>query len=52
MSRFWLGMTLENQFVGKIILNDRTARGMTEHCYAEYSNLATILPDLYDKYGS
>lgn len=49
ISRFWLGKTLKNPLLRKIILNDDTARGMAEHCYVEYRNLVYVLKELYGK---
>lgn len=46
-SRFWIGKTLKNKILRKVILTENTARGMAEHCYLEYRNLAKMLPDLY-----
>lgn len=50
-SRFWLGRTLKQPFLRKVILTERTAKGMAEHCCVEYRNLAEILPDLYAEFG-
>lgn len=50
ISRFWLGKTLKNPLLRKAILTDETAKGMAEHCFAEYRSLAAILPDLYKKH--
>lgn len=47
-SRFWIGQTLKGPLLRKLILTDRTARGMAEHCCVEYRRLAEILPGLYD----
>ena len=47
ISRFWLGQTLQNPLLRKIILTDETASGMAKHCCVEYRNLAEILPELY-----
>ena len=49
ISRFWLGKKLKNPLLRKLILTDKTARGMAEHCCVEYRNLAEILPQLYKK---
>lgn len=51
ISRFWLGKRLKNKLLRKIILTDKTAKGMAEHCCVEYRNLAQILPVLYEKYS-
>lgn len=50
ISRFWLGKTLHNPLLRKIILTEKTARGMAEHCCIEYRNLGEILPGLYQRY--
>lgn len=47
ISRFWIGQTLKNFLLRKLILTDATAKGMAEHCCVEYRNLAEILPRLY-----
>lgn len=49
ISRFWIGEKLKNPLLRKLILTDETAKGMAEHCYAEYRNLVKILPELYSK---
>lgn len=48
-SRFWIGKTLKNRLLQKVILTEETAMGMAEHCCMEYRNLASILPELYRK---
>lgn len=54
ISRFWIGHTLKSPLLRRLILTDKTARAMAEHCCIEYRNLAEILPLLYthDKSGS
>ena len=47
ISRFWLGQTLQNPLLRKVIFTDETASGMAKHCCVEYRNLAEILPELY-----
>lgn len=49
ISRFWLGKTLKNPLLRKMILTDETARSMAEHCCVEYRSLVQILPHLYDE---
>ena len=49
ISRFWIGQTLKNPLLRKLILTDKTAGGMAEHCCIEYRNLVEILPVLYAK---
>lgn len=51
ISRFWLGKTLKNPLLRKLILTDNTAKGMAEHCCVEYRNLAEILPQLYEEFN-
>lgn len=46
ISRFWLGKTM-HPLLRKVIMTDKLARGMTEHCCIEYRNLCQILPALY-----
>ena len=50
ISRFWLGKTMNNPLLRKLIITDKMAKGMTEHCCIEYRNLHEILPLLYAKY--
>lgn len=47
ISRFWLGEPMKNHFVKKKIITEEMAKGMAEHCYQEYRNLAEMLPELY-----
>lgn len=49
ISRFWIGQTLKSPILRELILTDKTANGMAEHCCIEYRNLAEILPYLYPK---
>lgn len=49
ISRFWLGKTMKNQMLRKLIITDKMARGMAEHCCIEYRNLLEILPILYNE---
>ena len=61
VSRFWLGnklsmqppllnKVLENHLVKSKIFNSQRAKDMAEHCCMEYRNLATFLPELYNKF--
>ena len=50
ISRFWLGKTMKNPLLRKLIINEDMARGMAEHCCIEYRNLCEILPLLYEEY--
>lgn len=47
ISRFWIGKTMKNILLRKLIITDDMARGMAEHCCIEYRNLVQILPLLY-----
>lgn len=47
ISRFWLGKTMKNPLLRKLIITDKMAKGMAEHCCVEYRNLFEILPILY-----
>ncbi len=49
ISRFWLGKTMRDPVFRKLIITDKMARGMAEHCCVEYRNLCEILPVLYNK---
>ncbi len=51
ISRFWLGKTLKNPLLRKLILTDETAKGMAQHCCVEYRSLAEILPGIFERYG-
>jgi len=50
ISRFWLGESMKNKLLRKLIITEKMARGMAEHCCIEYRNLCEILPVLYDAY--
>lgn len=50
ISRFWLGKTMKNPMLQKLIITEKMARGMAEHCCIEYRNLCEILPVLYTEY--
>ena len=50
ISRFWLGKTIKNPLLRKLIITEDLARGMAEHCCIEYRNLREILPVLYAEY--
>lgn len=52
VTRFWMGKLLKNGVIRKALLNDETAKCMTEHCMNEYRNLRDLLPGLYSAYGS
>ncbi len=49
-SRFWLGKTMKNPLLKKLIITEAMAKDMAEHCCVEYRNLCEILPLLYEKY--
>ncbi len=51
ISRFWLGKTMKNRLLRKLIITEDMAKGMAEHCCVEYRNLCEILPILYKKYN-
>lgn len=50
ISRFWLGKTMKNPLLRKLIITEDMARSMAEHCCVEYRNLQAILPVLYAEY--
>ena len=52
ISRFWMGKTLKNPLLRKLILTDEMAKGMAEHCCIEYRNLCEILPVLFNERGN
>ena len=47
ISRFWLGKRMKSPLLRKLIITEKMARGMAEHCCIEYRNLCEILPLLY-----
>ena len=51
ISRFWLGKTMKNPLLRKMIITDKMAKGMAEHCCVEYRNLVEILPVLFRDNG-
>lgn len=51
VSRFWLGKTLKNPLLRKIILTDETAKSMALHCCVEYRNLSKKLSSLFEQYA-
>lgn len=48
ISRFWLGKTM-TPWLRKLIVTDKLARGMAEHCCVEYRNLVEILLGLFEE---
>ena len=46
ISRFWLGKTMY-PLLRKMLITEKLAKGMAEHCCVEYRNLWEILPQLY-----
>lgn len=50
ISRFWLGKTMKNPVLRKLIITGNMAKNMAEHCCVEYRNLCEILPVLYEKF--
>ncbi len=48
-SRFWMGKTLKDPLLRRVILTEELARGMAEHCCVEYRNLLELLPVLYNE---
>jgi hypothetical protein len=64
-SRFWLGAAirpfgaagaigeplLNNRVVRRRMLPARLPRVLARHCLEEYANLATLLPELYSRFG-
>ncbi len=49
ISRFWLGKSMKNSLLRKLIITEDMAKGMAEHCCIEYRNLVEILPVLYQE---
>ncbi len=50
ISRFWLGKTMKNPLLRKLIITEDMAKSMAKHCCIEYRNLCEILPMLYAEY--
>lgn len=50
ISHLRLDKALKSSLLRKLILTEKTARGMAEHFCIEYRNLAEILPELYQEY--
>jgi hypothetical protein len=64
-SRFWLGgairpygplggpgeALLNNRLVRRLALPAGLPRALALHCAEEYANLATLLPELYERFG-
>ena len=50
ISRFWLGKTMKNRLLRKLVITEEMAKEMAEHCCIEYRNLCEILPQLYAEY--
>ena len=55
-SHFWLGskIPLGNRLVRRLAMPTGLPRALATHCAEEYANLATLLPELHDRfaYGS
>lgn len=47
---FWIGARCKNPLLRKIMCTSKNAKGMAEHCYVEYTNLARKIPLLYAEY--
>jgi len=64
-SRFWIGaairpygplgavgeLMLNNRRVRRAIIPEGVPRALAGHCTEEYSNLASLLPELYERFG-
>ena len=64
-SRFWIGAAirpygplgapgarlLNNRFVRRAMIPAGVSRGLANHCAEEYTNLAALLPELYERFG-
>ncbi len=64
-SRFWIGAAirpyarlaapvgrlLNNRLVRRALIRPAVIRGLAVHCAEEYTNLATLLPELYERFG-
>jgi phloretin hydrolase len=55
-SRFWLGAVvprpLSLPFVRRRAIGPRVTRALARHCTEEYTNLGSLLPELYDRFGA
>lgn len=52
VSRFWLGKTVSSKFLKKLLVTEKQAKGMAEHCYIEYSNFVNKIPLMYAEWLS
>lgn len=50
VSRFWLGKNVKNKFLKKLLLTEKQAKGMAEHCYIEYNNFVRKIPEMYSEW--
>lgn len=47
-----IGLALSNRLVRRLSLPPRLPRALATHCAEEYANLAALLPELYERFGS
>ena len=64
-SRFWIGAAirpygalgapaarlLNNRLVRRAVIPAGVTRALADHCTEEYANLASLLPELSERYG-
>jgi DAPG hydrolase PhiG domain len=63
-SRFWigaairpygvpgpLGRVLNNRALRRAIIPEQVPRALATHCTEEYANLASLLPELHERFG-
>ncbi|MFI3177470.1 MAG: hypothetical protein R3Y67_08280 [Eubacteriales bacterium] len=50
VSRFWLGKNVKNKILKKLLLTDKQAQDMAEHCCVEYRNFNERIPLMYQEW--
>lgn len=50
VSRFWLGKNVESKLLKKLLVTEKQAKGMAEHCYVEYHNFVRKIPLMYNEW--
>lgn len=50
VSRFWLGKNVKSKLLKKLLVTEKQAKGMAEHCYVEYHNFVRKIPLMYNEW--
>ncbi|WP_249030400.1 DAPG hydrolase family protein [Tannockella kyphosi] len=50
VSRFWLGKNVKNKILKKLLLTQKQAQGMADHCCVEYRNFNERIPLMYQEW--